>query len=44
MNLLRQCIDALFQPVDLPLNPFEPFVFVDLPPVFEDANRVRLNA
>jgi hypothetical protein len=44
MDLLRQCVDALFQPVDLPLDSFKPFALVDLPPVFEDANRVRLNA
>ena len=44
MDLLRQCVHALFQPVDLPLNAFEPFALVDLPPVLEDANRVGLNA
>jgi hypothetical protein len=44
MDLLRQCFNALFQPVDLPLNSFEPFALVDLPPVLENANRVGLNA
>jgi hypothetical protein len=44
MQLLRQCVDALFQPVDLPLNSFEPFALVDLPPVFEYSNRVGLKA
>jgi hypothetical protein len=44
MDLCRQCVDALLQPVDLPLNPFEPFTLVALSPVLEDANRVGLNA
>ncbi len=44
MDLFRQCVNALFQPVDLPLNSFEPFALVDLPPVLEDAKRVGLNA
>jgi hypothetical protein len=44
MHFLRQCVHALFQPVDLPLNLFEPFALVDLPPLLEAANRVRLNA
>jgi hypothetical protein len=36
-----QCVDALFQPVDLSLNSFEPFALVDLPPVLEYANRAH---
>ena len=44
MDLLRQCVNTLFQPVDLPLNSFEPFALVDFPPVFEDADGMGLNA
>ena len=44
MELFRQAIDALFQPVDLSFNSFEPFVLVDFSPVFEDADGMGLNA
>ena len=44
MDLLRQCVNALFEPVNFALSAFEPFALVDLPPVLENANRVRLNA
>ena len=37
-------INPLLQPIDLPLNSFEPFALIDLPHVFEDANRMWLNA
>jgi hypothetical protein len=33
MDLLGQCVDALFQTVDLSFKVFEPFALVDLPPV-----------
>jgi hypothetical protein len=43
MDLLRQCVDALFQPIDLALNSFEPFALVDFSTVFDDVYSVRLN-